>query len=256
MLAIYKKEMRSYFITPIGYVYIGIFLAVSALLFSYTTLLSSSYDTSTYFIYLIIAFIVMLPLLTMKLFAEEKKLRTEQLLLTAPISITAMVMGKFFAAMTMFGGTMLISCLNLIPLYSIAFEERAAAELSGSYSSASEHIGPASAEIIGCVIGILLLGAAFLAIGIFVSSLCENQLSAAVITIGVLLLMVVLNLVNSASLIDSYILRSIIDWISVLSRFSYFRAGVFDIAALIYYLSLTSVFLFLTVRVYEKRRWS
>ena len=151
---------------------------------------------------------------------------------------------------------MLISCLNLIPLYVIAFEERAAAELSGSYSSTSKHIGPASAEIIGCVIGILLLGAAFLAIGIFVSSLCENQLSAAVITIGVLLLMVVLNLVNSASLIDSYILRSIIDWISVLSRFSYFRAGVFDIAALIYYLSLTSVFLFLTVRVYEKRRWS
>ena len=256
MLAIYKKEMRSYFITPIGFVYVGVFLAVSALLFSYTTLLSRSYDTSSYFIYLIIAFIVMLPLLTMKLFAEEKKLRTEQLLLTAPISITAMVTGKFFAAMTMFGGTMLISCLNLIPLYVIAFEERAAAELSGSYSSTSKHIGPASAEIIGCVVGILLLGAAFLAIGIFISSLCENQLSAAVITIGVLLLMVVLNLVNSASLIDNYVLRSIIDWISVLSRFSYFRAGVFDIAALIYYLSLTSVFLFLTVRVYEKRRWS
>ncbi len=256
MLAIYKKEMRSYFITPIGYVYVGIFLAVAALLFSYTTLLSSSYDTSSYFIYLIISFIVMLPLLTMKLFAEEKKLRTEQLLLTAPISITSMVLGKFFAALTLFAGTTLISCLNLIPLYVIAFEERAAAELSGNYSSASEHIGPASAEIVGCLIGVLLLGAAFLAIGIFISSLCENQLSAAVITIGVLLLMVVLNFVNSAKLIDSYVIRFIIDWVSVLSRFTYFRAGVFDIASLIYYLSLTSVFLFLTVRVYEKRRWS
>ncbi|MBR2908402.1 MAG: hypothetical protein IKC26_11180 [Clostridia bacterium] len=256
MLAIYKKEMRSYFISPVGFVYIGVFLAVAALLSCYTTLLSSSYDTSTYFTILIVAFIVMLPLLTMKLFAEEKKLRTEQLLLTAPISITSMVMGKFLAAMTMFVGTTLLSCFNFIPLYIIAFEERAAAELSGNYSAATQHIGPATAQIIGCVIGIVLLGAAFLAIGLFVSSLCENQLSAAVITIAVLLLMVVLNFVNTSELIDNYLLRFLIDWVCVLSRYSYFSAGIFDIAALIYYLSLTSVFLFLTVRVYEKRRWS
>ncbi len=256
MFAIYKKEMRSYFISPVGFVYVGVFLAVAALLSCYSTLLSGSYKTSTYFTLLIVAFIVMLPLLTMKLFAEEKKLRTEQLLLTAPVSITAMVMGKFFAAMTMFAGTTLLSCLNFVPLYIVSFEERAAAELSGSYSDATRHIGPATAEIIGCVIGITLLGAAFLAIGLFISSLCENQLSAAVITIGVLLLMVVLNFVNTAELIDSYFIRFLIDWVCVLSRYSYFSAGVFDIAALIYYLSLTSVFLFLTVRVYEKRRWS
>ena len=208
MLAIYRKEMRSYFISPVGYVYMGVFLTVAALICCYTTLIANSYSTSTYFIYLIVAFIVMLPLLTMKLFAEEKKLRTEQLLLTAPISITSMVMGKFLAAMTMFAGSTLLSCLNFIPLYIIAFEERAAAELAGSYSSASMHIGPATAEIIGCIIGVVLIGAAFLAIGLFVSSLCENQLSAAVITIGILLLMVVLNFVNSAELIDSYFLRA------------------------------------------------
>ena len=68
MLAIYKKEMRSYFINPIGYVFVGVFLAISALLFNFTTLLSKSYDTSTYFTLMIIAFVVLIPLLTMRLF--------------------------------------------------------------------------------------------------------------------------------------------------------------------------------------------
>ena len=91
MFAIYKKELKSYFITAIGYVYIGIFLAISALIFCYSTLISKSYDTSYYFTTLIFSFVVLLPLLTMKLFSEEKKLRTEQMLLTAPVSITGTV---------------------------------------------------------------------------------------------------------------------------------------------------------------------
>ena len=249
MLAIYLKEMRSYFISAVGYVYSGIFLTVAALLACYTTLISNSYSTSTYFVFLIVAFVVLLPLLTMKLFSEEKKLRTEQLLLTAPVSITAMVFGKFLAAMTMFAGTTLISCINFLPLYIFANQERATAEY------ASKPIGPVTAEIVGCVIGILLLAAAFLAIGLFISSLCENQLSAAIITISILLVMVVLNLVNNAQLIDNFILRSLIDWVSVLSRFMAFSYGIFDFSALIYYVSIVAVFLFLTVRVYEKRRW-
>ena len=249
MLAIFSKEMRSYFISAVGYVYSGIFLTVAALICCYTTLISRSYDTSSYFIFLIVAFIVLLPLLTMKLFAEEKKLRTEQLLLTAPVKITSMVMGKFLAALTMFAGTTLLSCVSFIPLYLYGAEERAASDYS------SLHIGPVTAEILGCLLGVFLIGAAFLAIGLFVSSLCENQLSAAIITITILLCMVVLNFVNSASIIDSALLRQIIDWFCVLSRFQYFSAGMFDISALIYYLSITSVFLFLTVRVYEARRW-
>ena len=249
MFAIFSKEMRSYFISAVGYVYTGIFLTVSALICCYTTLLSQSYSTSAYFMYLIIAFIVLLPLLTMKLFAEEKKLRTEQLLLTAPVSITSMVMGKFLAALTMFAGTTLLSCVSFLPLYIYGASERAAADYS------SLHIGPVTSQIIGCLIGIFLIGAAFLAIGLFVSSLCENQLSAAIVTITILLCMVVLFFINTQDLIDNAFLRGLIDWICVLSRFQYFSAGMFDFAALIYYLSITSVFLFLTVRVYEKRRW-
>lgn len=250
MLAIYLKEMRSYFISAVGYVYSGIFLAVAALLCCYTTLLSQSYNASSYFLILIFAFVVLLPLLTMKLFAEEKKLRTEQLLLTAPVSITSMVMGKFFAALTMFAGTTVVSCINFLPLYIIGAEERAASDYT------SIHIGPPTAQIIGCLFGTFLCGMAFLAIGIFVSSLCENQLSAAIITITILLSMVVLNFVSNANLIDNYVIRFILDWVCVLSRFTKFSSGQLDIAAIIYYLSHTFVFLFLTVRVYEKRRWA
>ena len=99
----------------------------------------------------------------------------------------------------------------------------------------------------------LLIGAAFIAIGTFISALTENQLASAVITIAVILGMVLLSFVNT--LIDAYWLRFIVDWFSVLSRFNAFSYGMFDFSALLYYISITFVFLFLTVRVYEKRRW-
>lgn len=255
MLAIYKKEMRSYFINPIGYIYLGIFLAFSALLACYTTLISESYDTAPYFTYMIFAFIILIPLLTMRLFAEERKARTEQLLLTAPVTITGMVLGKYLAALTLFASTVLLSCINFIPIYLIANIERA-----GS-SSTMTHIGPVTAQLIGSLIALLLLGAAFIAIGTFISSLTENQLSAAVVTIGVLAALVVLNMVNNITdsdgqqIISSYAVRSVINWFSVLNRFANFSHGIFDFAALLYYVSLIAVFLFLTVRVYEKRRW-
>ena len=256
MFAIYKKEMRSYFINAIGYVYIGIFLALSALICCYTTLHSKSYATSTYFTLLLFSLVVLIPLLTMRSFAEERKMRTEQLLLTAPVSLTGMVMGKFLAAFTMFADTLLVSCINFIPLYIIADIERA----GETYNVIPR--GPVTAQIVGSLVAILLVGAAFIAIGIFISSLTENQLSSAVVTIGVILFLSIVGLVNQIGsdaegtrLISSYAVRAVIDWISVLSRYSNFTYGIFDFAALLYYVSLSFLFLFFTVRVYEKRRW-
>ena len=247
MFAIFKKELRSYFINAIGYVYVGVFLAAAALLCGLTTWHEMSYDTAGYFTMLVFAFIILIPLLTMKLFAEEKKLRTEQLLLTAPISIWQMVLGKFLAAFTLFVGTVLVSCINFFPLYSYARAERAQA----SYSEM--HVGPVTGEIITCIIGVILIGAAFIAIGMFVSSLTENQLAAAVITIAIIAAMLVLNVVNQY--INSYPVRFVIDWVCVMSRFGNFTTGVLDFTAMLYYLSLTGVFLLLTARVYDKRRW-
>ena len=228
MSAIYRKELRSYFINPIGYVYLGVFLVFSALLCCYTTLISGSYDTASYFTYLIFTFIILIPILTMRLFAEERKLRTEQLLLTAPVTITGMVLGKYFAALTIFVSGILVSCVNFIPLYVIA-----SAEKNGSDYSMT-HLGPVTAEVFGSLLAVILLGAALIAVGTLISALTENQLSAAVITIGVIAGMILLNVFNLLTdsdgqpIIAVYAVRAVIDWVSVLSRFSTFSNGIFD----------------------------
>ena len=246
MLAIYKKELRAYFINPVGYVYVGVFLTAAALICAYTTIQQASYDTSAYFQYLLFAFVILIPLLTMRLFAEERKMRTEQLLLTSPVTITGMVMGKYLAALTLFASTVLVSCINFFPLFSYAIAERAA-------STDDIHVGPVGGQIVGCLIGVILIGAAFIAVGLFISSLTENQLSAAVITIGVLVFMMLVGIFNNY--INAAPVRAVLSWISILSRYEGFSLGLFDFAAIVYYLSICGVFLFLTVRVYEKRRW-
>lgn len=248
--------MRSYFINPIGYVFVGIFMLLSSLLCAYTTFQSNSYATATYFTIMIFALIILIPLLTMRSLSEERKLKTEQLLLTSPVSITSMVMGKYLASFTMFAGCVLASCINFIPLYIVGSIER-----EGNPYQIT-HIGPVTSEIVGSLFAVLLIGAAFIGIGLFISALTENQLSSAVITIATILVMVVLGFVNDIGsdaegtrLITSPVVRFVIDWLSIFSRFANFTYGVVDIAALIYYISIAGVFVFLTVRVYEKRRW-
>ena len=230
----------------IGYVYVGVFLSAAALLCCYSTLMSNSYSTAGYFTMLIFSFIVLIPLLTMKLFSEEKKLRTEQLLLTSPVSITGMIMGKYFAALTMFLGTLAVSCINFFPLF--VYKRMESADASGI-----AHFGPVLAEIFGCLLGVALIGAAFIAIGLFISTLTENQLAAAIITVAVIVVMLLLNVVNS--FIDVYAVRFVIDWVCIMSRFANFTAGILDFSAIVYYLSLSAVFILLANRVYEKRRW-
>jgi ABC-2 type transport system permease protein len=159
-----------------------------------------------------------------------------------------MVMGKFLAAFTLFLSCTLVSCVNFIPLYAIAAAER------GSMSYETTYTGPVTAQIIGCLIGVILIGAAFIAIGTLVSALTENQLAASVVTMAVIVGLIAIGVF--ASFIDVYWIRMTLSWISVIGRFSNFSLGVFDIGAIVYFVSLAFVFLFLTVRVYEKRRWS
>ena len=253
MRAIYKKELRSYFVNPLGYLYLGVFLAFSAFLCCYTTIVAGTYSTVNYFVGLILSFIVLIPLLTMRLFAEERKMKTEQLLLTSPVSITGMVMGKYFAALTIFGGGVLVSAVNFIPLYIIGAAER------GGTSSQMKHIGPVSGEIFGSLFAVLLIGAALIALGTFISSLAENQLSAAVITVGVTAVFILSAFLNRLTDADGQpllpvALRNLVASTSILGRFALFSAGIIDYAALFYYLSLAALFVFLTVRVYERRR--
>jgi len=122
--------------------------------------------------------------------------------------------------------------------------------IADAYDSA---VGPVFSIIITSTVGIILIGAAFIAIGMFISSLTENQLAAAIITVAIIAGMLMLNMVNDY--IDVYAIRFVIDWVCFMRRFSNFVYGLLDPAALVYYFSITGVFLFLTVRVYDKRRW-
>lgn len=232
MIAIYKREMRAYFTTPMGYIFLAAFLLFGGVVFCYTTLFQMSASVTEYYMLILYGSALLLPLLTMKLFSEEKKQKTEQLLLTAPVSLTGMVLGKFLSAFTLFFGAHSFTSLYFILLYRYADVK--------------------TAMLLGNYFAVLLAGMAFIAIGVFVSSLTENQLAAAVGTIGILggfLLMTVLS-----TLFQNYFIRYILDCFSLFSRFQNFTAGMFDFAACIYYLSVTAVFLFLTVRVFDRRR--
>ncbi len=235
MWAIYKRELKSFFITPIGYIFAGMFLAVSGALFSYTTLLTQdAAGMYTYFTLLLIAFCVLLPLLTMKLFSEERKTRTEQMLLTAPVTLTGVVMAKFFAAYTIFAASLGVNSLNFVLLY--------------FYGS------PNLSVILTNILGLLLVGAAFIALGMFLSAITENQLIAAVSSIALIAVLLLTTLI--AQNIPVEWIRVVIRWFSIVDRYSPFTAGYFDIPALIYFISFAGIFVFLTVRVFEKRRWS
>ena len=235
MFAIYKRELRSYFVSPIGYIFVAIFLIASSLLFSSCTLQAGAGSSvSAYFSTLMYMFIIVLPLLTMKLFSDEKKMRTEQLLLTSPVSLMGMVAAKFLAAYTVFAATYLTSCLDFILLY--------------------QYGTPNSAILLGSSMAILLAGAACIAVGVFISALTENQLISALGTMAILVFFVLTSLLNGY--IDNAVIRSVINWVSIMERFINFTSGIFDFNAIVYYLSISFVFLFLTVRVYDKRRWN
>ncbi len=236
MLAIYKREMLSYFTSPIGYVFIAVFLALNAFIFSICTLMAGEGSSvGSYFMFVMFIFIVLVPLLTMKSFSEERKMRTEQLILTSPVSLMGMVFAKFLAAFTMFGGTFIGG--NLI-----------------NFATLYKYGEPNTAVLISSSIGILLIGAAFIAIGLFVSAMTENQLVAAVGTMGILIFLLLIGFLTSY--IDSYVVRTVLNWISIYSRFGNFSYGILDPATFVYYFSICFVFMFITVRIYEKRRWS
>lgn len=236
MSAIYKRELRAFFSSPIGYIFVAVFFAVNGALFNYMVLRSSdSGGIGTYYMTILFLFIIIVPLLTMKLFSDERRQHTEQLLLSAPVRLSAMVCGKFFAAYTVFAGTFLLSeLLGMIPLY--------------TYGS------PNTALLLGNTVGILLIGAAFVAMGTFFSSLTESQLVSALVTMFFIALLLLVSMLNSY--IDSAFVRTVLNWISIFSRFYDFSYGIFNFTSLFYYASIVFVFLFLTVQVYEKKRWA
>ncbi len=233
MGAIYKRELTSYFTTPIGYIFAGVYLIMSGAIFWFFTLTNNSGSFEQFFLVQLFTFIVLIPLLTMKLFSEEQKMKTEVSLLTAPVSLPRVVLGKYFAAFTLFMLSFLASCIPCLLLYRYGV--------------------PNTAALLINMLGIAFIGAAFIAIGMFISSLTENQLVAAIITIFVILFFLVMNFL--AGNIGVYAIRFVVDWFSFYTRYYKFTEGILSIESIVYFISISVVFVFLTVRVYESRRW-
>lgn len=233
MWQILKRELKAYFLSPVAYVLLGFYLLISGYFFS-TFILSTHYALMSQVLgNMLMAFMFISPILTMRLLADEMKSGTDQLLMTSPVTVTDIVVGKFIAALFVYLTALLITFLY--PLYLKIF--------------AAPDMGP----IITGYIGIFLAGAAFISVGIFASSLTENQMVAGVIGFAVLLLLWIVSWLGDAFQGTS---KVIAQNISFLDRFANFQKGILSLNDMVFFLSVIVFFIFLTIRVVDKRRWS
>ncbi len=234
MLAIYKRELRSYFTSPMGYIFCAVFLLVNNLFFYLYNIYSQSSDVTGVFSNMLTVLIFIIPLLTMRSFSEESKQKTDQLLLTAPINISSIVVGKFLAAMSVFV-IALIGTLTwplIVTMYG----------------------NPAVSTIIGNYVAIIFAASTFIAMGVFISSLTQSQIIAAIVSFCAFLAVSLLQ--SLASVVDIAFVQNLLNWLSIFARYQNLTIGLFSLADIVYYLSFSVVFLFLTTRVIEKKRWA
>ena len=234
MFAIFKRELKAYFTSPLGYVFLAIFYAFSGLFFYIFSLSVGSTDISSVFLMMFIVLMVFVPLLTMRLLSEDKKQKTDQLILTAPVSLLSIVMGKFLAAYAIFA-----IGVAVMPVYGFVMSTFATVSWL---------------PIWGNTVGLLLLGGIFVSICLFISSLTENQMIAAIGGFFINLMILLMNTLKSA--LPNGFLQDVLSSISVYSRYSEITNGIFSLSSLIFFVSVIFIFLFLTVRVLEKRRWA
>ena len=232
MKAIFKRELRAYFTSMLGYIFLTMFLVLTGVLFYLNNVYFGVTSVKNFFSLLTTWAVFIIPLLTMRLFAEDRKLKTDQLLLTAPVSVRSVVLGKFFAAFCVLMAAMVITFIYIVVI-----------SFFGTVNWA---------ETISCYVGFILLCTVILSIGSFMSSLTDSQIVAAVSTYAVLIVTVFLGNIAGAA---TGVLKTALLWISPTERFLDFAMGILDPSALVYYLSLTVLFLFLTVNVTERRRF-
>ena len=237
MNAIFKRDFKAYFTSPIGYIYLGAYILVLNLFFYLTNALGSSSSLAGIFNFMLLIMMFVIPILTMRVFSEDYKQKTDQLLCTAPVSTGAIVMGKFYASISVFG-----CLLALTLLWSIIISIFGQVNLD---------------EVVGNYIAILCVGAAYIAMGIFVSALTENQVIAA---IGSLILFVVLYLLEivammffAAGVLPMFLMRAFL-FVSIIGRYNEITRGLLSLDVIVFFVSVTAVFLFLTMRALEKRR--
>jgi len=231
--AIAWKEGKLYFSTPAAYVVGAMFLVLTGIFFvDAVTLPFAEASVRTLVSRSSFLLIFLCPLLTMRLLAEEQKLGTLELLLTAPVRDWEVVMGKYIASFAM-----MIAMLALTSYYVVLL-----------YWFGSPDFGP----MFSAFLGLILYGAAALAVGVMASSLSGNQIVSAVVGIAVLL---TLSFVDQIGNVVSGVAAQVLDGLSMNAHFQDFTRGIVDTSHVVYYISITAVFLFLAVRSLETRRW-
>ncbi|MBQ2700002.1 MAG: ABC transporter permease [Clostridia bacterium] len=233
MNAVWKREMQSYFLTPVGYVFMGVFLALSGLMFYMMNLAPRSSDVLLLLGQLSFIWMLLSPVLTMRLLAEERHQKTDQLLLTSPVPVAGVVLGKYLAAVAVMLLTVALTWVfvAVIALYGRVYPS----ELWVGYG------------------GFILQGCAFLALDLFISGLCKSQVTAAVSAFGVNLTLWLIDLV--APQISFAWAASILDFVSLYARYEPFLMGQLSWAAIAYYLAFIAFFVAASVYALDARRW-
>ncbi len=224
MWTIFKKEFKSYFLSPIGYVVVGIFLFVCSVFFYLTTVNYRSIDLgSLYFYAAFYGLMIIIPILTMRMFAEERKNGTEQLLLTSPTGMAGVVFGKFFAAMAVIAIALIASLMYFGIICYFA--------------------SPNIVVVLVSMLGFLLISGAAISFGMFASSITENQIIAGIITIAFLIM--------SLFIVD---LDIGIPDISLMSFYQKFPTGVISLNEVVGPLSFTAMFIAFTIILMQRRK--
>ncbi len=246
-----KKELKSFLYSPIAYILTAFFLLVSGFFF-YNILAWANDQTmrmmqsgqgmnrininqmlfEPFFNNMTIILMFLLPMLTMRLFADEKKMRTEELLLTSPVRISAIIIGKYLAALVIYAIILLLTATYAIFVF-----------VNGN---------PELAPLLTAYLGLFLLGAVFIAIGLFASALTENQVIAAVISFSSIILIWVISWVGESG---PGAWRGILTYLSFFSHFKNMVSGVIDTQDIVYYLSFIFLGLYLTRSIFEFRKW-
>ncbi len=236
MSAIFKREFKTYFTSPIGYVVLAMLFCLSGTFFSQNTLKGYSADLSPVFASLMsLSAMIILPILTMRLMSDDKRQKTDQALLTAPVSLTGIVLGKFFAALLLFAIGIAIMLVFAVII--------------------ATQVTPDWLVIFGNFFGLLLLGAMIIAIGLLISCLTESQFVAALGTFLISFALLSIDEIGSMITTNEWIVN-ITGFFSIYQRYIPFTSGLMQYDDIIFFVSMTALFLFITVRVLDRKRWN
>lgn len=236
MSAVFKREFKTYFTSPIGYCVLALMFGLTGFLFDSYNITYLSPDLSPVFqslqMYLMI---LVLPILTMRLMSDDKRQKTDQVLLTAPVSLTGIVLGKYFAALLLFaiGCSMTLVCAVIIAMQTT----------------------PDWMVIFGNYVGLLLLGGMIITLGLLISCLTESQFIAALGTFLASLLLLMLDNVKYIFSGNEWIAAAV-DFLSVNQRYTGFTAGTLQYDDIIFFVTLQALCLFVTVRLLDRKRWN